>query len=167
MIDLGAGIPAVRTDRAPAVPAPASRRDPGAGRNAGRVHRSAASKGDPRSCGTLAFFLRVATNVCLNRLRWSRRHPEDRDDELLHRIAAEAPDGEGRSSARRLLDRIFRRESESTLAIAVMHYVDRMTLEEVAQESGLSVSGIRKRLRTLRARLPVASEPASQPGVEA
>jgi len=29
-----------------------------------------------------------------------------------------------------------------------------MTLEEVAAESGLSVSGVRKRLRTLRARLP-------------
>lgn len=101
-----------------------------------------------------AFFLRVATNVCLNRLRWHRRHPEDRDDEMLQQIAAQVPDGESRSSARGFLDRIFRRENESTLAIAVMHYVDRMTLEEVAEEVGLSVSGVRKRLRTLRARLP-------------
>jgi len=90
----------------------------------------------------------------LNRLRWARRHPENRDEELLCQIAAEAPDDEARSTARRLLDRIFRREAESTLTIAVMHYVDRMTLEEVAAESGLSVSGVRKRLRTLRARLP-------------
>jgi RNA polymerase sigma-70 factor (ECF subfamily) len=100
------------------------------------------------------FFLRVATNVALNRLRWSRRHPESPDDELLLGIAAGAPDGESRTSARGFLGRIFGREQESTLAIAVMVYVDRMTLEEVAQEIGLSVSGVRKRLRTLRARLP-------------
>ena len=105
-----------------------------------------------------SFFMRVATNVCLNRLRWSRRHPEDRDDELLHQIAAQSPDGEARSSAKRFLNRIFNRESESTLAIAVMHYVDRMTLEEVAEEVGMSVSGVRKRLRTLRERLPAAQE---------
>jgi RNA polymerase sigma-70 factor (ECF subfamily) len=102
-----------------------------------------------------ALFLRIATNVCLDRLRTARRRPEDADDQMLMEIAAQAPDGEARSAARRLLDNIFRRESESTLTIAVMHYVDRMTLEEVAAEIGLSVSGIRKRLRTLRARLPV------------
>ncbi len=34
-----------------------------------------------------------------------------------------------------------------------MHYVDGMTLEEVARESGLSVSGVRKRLRTLKERV--------------
>jgi len=101
-----------------------------------------------------ALFLRMATNVCLDRLRAARRRPENADDQLLLAIAARAPDGESRSAARRLLDQIFRRESESTLTIAVMHYVDRMTLEEVAEDVGLSVSGVRKRLRTLRARLP-------------
>jgi RNA polymerase sigma-70 factor (ECF subfamily) len=114
-----------------------------------------------------ALLLRVATNVCLNRLRMSRRHPEDRDDELLHRIAAAAPDGEARSAARQLVDRIFGREPESTFAIAVMHYVDRMTLEEVAAEVGLSVSGVRKRLRTLRARLEDAPERELSRGAEA
>ena len=37
--------------------------------------------------------------------------------------------------------------------MAVLHYRDGMTLEEVAGEVGLSVSGVRKRLRGLRARL--------------
>ena len=101
-----------------------------------------------------ALFLRMATNVCLDRLRSARRHPEDADDQMLMEIAAQSPDGESRSAARRLLDHIFHREPESTFTIAVMHYVDRMTLEEVAAEVGLSVSGIRKRLRTLRARVP-------------
>jgi RNA polymerase sigma-70 factor (ECF subfamily) len=35
--------------------------------------------------------------------------------------------------------------------MAVLHYVDGMTLEQVARECGLSVSGVRKRLRALRA----------------
>ena len=34
--------------------------------------------------------------------------------------------------------------------MAVLHYVDGLTLEQVAAETGLSVSGVRKRLRKLR-----------------
>jgi RNA polymerase sigma-70 factor (ECF subfamily) len=105
-----------------------------------------------------ALLMRVSTNVYLNKLRTQRRHPEDADDALLMSIAAQTPDDESRTGARGLLGRIFQKESQSTLAIAVMHYVDRMTLEEVAEEIGLSVSGVRKRLRTLRARLPMAAE---------
>jgi RNA polymerase sigma factor (sigma-70 family) len=101
-----------------------------------------------------ALFTRVATNVCLNRLRTLRRRREDACDDLLRDIAAALPDREQQSAARRMLSRIFRDDAESTFDIAVMHYVDRMTLDEVAREVGLSVSGVRKRLRTLRERLP-------------
>ena len=41
----------------------------------------------------------------------------------------------------------------STRSLAFMHLVDGMTLEEVARESRLSVSGVRKRLRGLKGRL--------------
>ena len=37
--------------------------------------------------------------------------------------------------------------------MAVLHYVDGLTLEEVAEETGMSVSGVRKRLRGLRTSL--------------
>ncbi len=37
--------------------------------------------------------------------------------------------------------------------MAVMHWVDGMTHEEVAREFGMSVSGVRKRLRQLQARI--------------
>jgi RNA polymerase sigma-70 factor (ECF subfamily) len=37
--------------------------------------------------------------------------------------------------------------------MAMLHYVDGMTLAEVADEVGMSVSGVRKRLRGLRAQL--------------
>jgi RNA polymerase sigma-70 factor, ECF subfamily len=104
-----------------------------------------------------ALLLRVATNVCLNRLRTRRRHPEDADDERLLEIAGTGANAsEGRSLARDLLARLFRADdplAASTQTIAVMHLIDGLTLEEVAREAGLSVSGVRKRLRTARARL--------------
>ena len=103
-----------------------------------------------------ALLLRMATNVCLNKLRTERRHPEDRDDELLQRIAAVDDDAESSTVARNLLAKLFRAEdplAASTRTIATMHLVDGLTLEEVAREAGLSVSGVRKRLRTLRGRL--------------
>jgi DNA-directed RNA polymerase specialized sigma24 family protein len=71
---------------------------------------------------------------------------------LLLRIAG-SDDGAERISARSVLERVFAGERESTRTIAVMHLVDGMTLEEIASEVNLSVSGVRKRLRTLRARV--------------
>jgi RNA polymerase sigma-70 factor (ECF subfamily) len=94
---------------------------------------------------------RIATNVCLNRIRTRRRRPEDPDDVLLAQIAA--MDEEGPRLARNLLDRLFAREQESTRVIAVLHLLDGLTLEEVAEQVGMSVSGVRKRLRPLRERL--------------
>jgi RNA polymerase sigma-70 factor (ECF subfamily) len=100
--------------------------------------------------------LTTATHVCLNRLRSERRRPEDPDYDLLVRIASLDNDAESMSLARRALDRIFGSEPASTRLIAVLFYVDRLTLEEVAAEVGMSVSGVRKRLRTLKQRLPPA-----------
>jgi RNA polymerase sigma-70 factor (ECF subfamily) len=108
-----------------------------------------------------SLLLKTATNVCLNRLRSQRRHPEDHDDALMMTVAG--VDGgattEGRSLARRLLDRIFGDAPESTALIAVLHHVDGLTLEEVAIEVGMSVSGVRKRLRTIKDKLPIDRRP--------
>ena len=62
-------------------------------------------------------------------------------------------DAESRTLAGRILDRLFAGQPESTRLIAVLHYVDRLTLEEVASEVGMSVSGVRKRLRSLKERM--------------
>jgi len=108
-----------------------------------------------------ALLLRVATNICLNRMRGERRRPEDAhaDDELALRIA-QADDGggdaESRTAARSVLGKLFGSDdplAASTRSLAFMHLVDGMTLEEVARESRLSVSGVRKRLRGLKGRL--------------
>lgn len=91
----------------------------------------------------------IATNVCLNKIRRSKRRPQTSDDEILQTIAGgESPEGE--ALAGHFLDRLFAREPESTRTIAVLHYVDGLTLEETASQVEMSVSGVRKRLRTLR-----------------
>ncbi|MEO0813092.1 MAG: sigma-70 family RNA polymerase sigma factor [Myxococcota bacterium] len=95
---------------------------------------------------------RTATNVCLNMLRSKRRKPESPGEELLLRIATLEND-EKKAEARSILGRLFSKEKESTATIAVLHLVDGLTLEQTANEVGLSVSGVRLRLRQLKARL--------------
>jgi RNA polymerase sigma-70 factor (ECF subfamily) len=101
---------------------------------------------------------RMATNLSLNRIRDRARREELPGDELLQRIASLA-----RLDAPLLLDRLFGRQPESTRTMAVLHHVDGLTLEEVARECGMSVSGVRRRLRLLREALHAMGGPA-QPG---
>ncbi len=93
----------------------------------------------------------VATNICLNILRKENRRAETADDEILLSIAA-ADDPEEQAVSGMFLDQLFSREPASSRVIAVLHHVDGMTLEETAQAVGMSVSGVRKRLRMLRSR---------------
>lgn len=91
---------------------------------------------------------RIATNLCLNRIRAHKRDPGLPGDETLERIARRVD-----LDAPMLLERLFRRHPESTRVMAVMHYLDGMTLDEVARDCRMSVSGVRKRLRGLRGTL--------------
>ncbi len=102
--------------------------------------------------GTSSLLYQMATQVSLNHLRSARRRPQTREEELLQQIAS-AHDWEGQSMAGLALARLLGREPASTRVIATLLYVDRMTLEEVAAEMGMSVSGVRKRLRVLKERL--------------
>lgn len=104
-----------------------------------------------------SLLFRIATNVCLNRIRDRRRHEEVHNEEILHQLA-DMDEPATRFEARSLLDRLFGRQGESTRTIAVLHFVDGMTLEETAKEVGLSVSGVRKRLRKLKASLAEMEE---------
>jgi RNA polymerase sigma factor (sigma-70 family) len=95
-----------------------------------------------------SLLFRIATNLCLNRIRDRRRAPLDEDDRTLARIAVYED-----RDAPLTLARLFRGHPESTRTMAVLHYLDGMTLEQVARECRMSVSGVRKRLRALRASL--------------
>jgi RNA polymerase sigma-70 factor, ECF subfamily len=92
---------------------------------------------------------RIATNLCLNRIRDRRHWPDLVADDQLARIAR-LDDPTAAVHARSILGRLFARHRESTRIIATLHFVDGLTLEEVAEEVGMSVSGVRKRLRALR-----------------
>jgi RNA polymerase sigma-70 factor (ECF subfamily) len=92
-----------------------------------------------------SLLFRIATNVCLNRIRTRKRRPEDGDPELLDQIAGQT-DPAARSAARAALAKLFGNEPDATALIAVLHLHDHMTLEEVAAEVGMSVGGVRKRL---------------------
>ena len=92
---------------------------------------------------------RIATNLCLNRIRDRRRRAATADDEGLERIAS-VEDCESATDARLLLERLFGRQPESSRTIAVLHFVDGLTLAQVAEVVGMSVSGVRRRLRVLR-----------------
>lgn len=96
---------------------------------------------------------RMATNVSLNMIRSEKRRGEVSDGtEVLERLA-HADEGTERFEWRSVLARVLRSEPVSTRYMAVLHYVDGLTLEEVAREVSMSVSGVRKRLRTLRAQV--------------
>lgn len=102
---------------------------------------------DDRALSSLLY--RMATGICLNRIRDGRRRPEVSDDDLVGRIAR-ADDFRGPVFARRLLDTLFAHQAEDTKVIAVLHLLDGYTLAEVAAQVGMSVSGVRLRLRKLR-----------------
>lgn len=100
-------------------------------------------------CSSL--FYTVATTVCLNRIRSDKVRHAPQIDHLLNEIA----DGRGagheeKTDAAMFLDCIFANGREDTRQMAVLHYVDGLTLEETAAQMAMSVSGVRKRLSVLR-----------------
>ncbi len=100
-------------------------------------------------CCPASLLWKIATNLCLNRLRDRRAAPEPVEDATLVRLAR-LEDPEPGVEARFTLRRLFARHQRSTRLIATLHFVDGLTLEQTAREVGLSVSGVRRRLRGLR-----------------
>ena len=111
---------------------------------------------------------RIATNHCLNVIRdnkkfvqhdfGSEEHKEEHEKTSMLHAIANVSDGTDQLIARNMLDKLFRRHPESTRTIAVLHYYDGMTLDEVAEHVNMSVSGVRKRLRQLRSTLQSFAE---------
>ncbi|MFW5808226.1 MAG: RNA polymerase sigma factor [Spirochaetota bacterium] len=91
----------------------------------------------------------IATNICLNIIKSEKRMVNTDVDDILHMVAC-YDQGEDRVIADDYLKRIFREEKPGTKEIAVMFYIDKMKLQEIADVSGLSVSGVRKRISKVR-----------------
>ena len=112
---------------------------------------SAAERLDMQSPSSLLW--NTATRLCLNRIRDKHRRGLDVDSSSLLLNIACVDDEQTDYETKTVLARLFSKEPESSRTIAVLHYVDGMTLEETAKEVGLSVSGVRKRLRGLQAKV--------------
>ena len=91
----------------------------------------------------------MATRLCLNRLRQRRARGVTLDQPVIDALLA-VDDGH-RLEARFSLTRLLGRMPADAATVAVMHWVDGMTLEEVAAAVGLSVSAVRRRLRSVQA----------------
>jgi RNA polymerase sigma-70 factor (ECF subfamily) len=94
---------------------------------------------------------RMATNVCLNMIRSSRTCKAIENENELKEISC-CDDVEQQTLIARMVERIFRDEAESTRTMAVLHFVDGLTLEETAREFNMSAAGVKKRLRQFRRR---------------
>ncbi len=92
---------------------------------------------------------RIATNVCLNVIRTHRRKPTTSVEPLME-VLAGSPSDEDRIVDASVLEQIFSDVKEGTRRAAEMHFLEEATLAETARNIGLSVSGVRKRLRSLR-----------------
>ena len=104
-----------------------------------------------------SLLFRISTNVCLNIIRSQHKFRTFNQGDILAGIALH-DESEDRFIIQDILERIFKREKKSTREIAVMYFVDGMTLREVAEEVGLSLSGVRKRIKELRIRVKQTKE---------
>ena len=96
----------------------------------------------------------IATNTCLNRLRRRKLQGikiEVSEDPQDLSCGSEDPQFE-RVENSMIMDIILQDESESTRAICFMYHGDGMTLREISETMGMSISGVRKRLLAFNAR---------------
>jgi RNA polymerase sigma-70 factor (ECF subfamily) len=90
-----------------------------------------------------AFLLRTATNHCLNVLRASRAAWRDE----LARIGRERTTRGIEPDTRELVRTLLGAASEEAQEVAVLYFVDELTQQEIAAETGRSLPTVRKRLR--------------------
>ncbi len=95
---------------------------------------------------------RIATNVCLNRLRKESKYTISKYLDILQKSSFFEKQ-EGDVSAKKLLEYVLERENESTRRMAIMYFVNGMTIKEIAETMKLSVSGVHKQLEKLRRRI--------------
>jgi RNA polymerase sigma-70 factor (ECF subfamily) len=94
---------------------------------------------------------RIATNTCLNAIKNRKRRQGGGGEQALENLLG-SDDPAGRTLDSCFLGQLFDAAKPGTRFIAETYYLKEATLAETAQEAGLSVSGVRKRLLGLRTR---------------
>jgi RNA polymerase sigma-70 factor (ECF subfamily) len=96
----------------------------------------------------------IATNICLNRIRGKKRRPEVAVD--FEALSLFRDDGRyGEVEARLIMEGILKHETALTRTICFMYHADGMTLKEIGEAVGMSISGVRKRLVSFNARAKI------------
>jgi RNA polymerase sigma-70 factor, ECF subfamily len=96
----------------------------------------------------LTWLSRIATNHCLNVIRDSRGRRAKLDQRKGERPGAGlGPEAHQRLELLDVVKAIMEDMDEDLQRLAVLYYFDEMTQAEIAQEVGLSVPTVRKRLR--------------------
>ena len=98
-----------------------------------------------------ALLYRIATNVCLNRIRNERKHSLNEYLDILHNISF--IESQEENSARNFLGYILVNEKLYPQQIAVLYFVNGMTIKEIAETKNLSISGVHKHLDKLRRKI--------------
>jgi len=94
----------------------------------------------------------MATNVCLNKLRKKKREVLSGFSDDNERFVW-IDEGFEQVEAVVLLEEILKDESEENRIIFFMYHADGMTLKEIGEVVGLSVSGVRKRIGAFKSRV--------------
>ena len=91
---------------------------------------------------------RVTTNICFNRLRDERRRRE-----ILAAACAERDRDESTPESRAIVLQLLGVLPDDVQAVALHHYLDEMTYEEIARRVGVSTRTVGTRLSLFRRRL--------------
>jgi RNA polymerase sigma-70 factor (ECF subfamily) len=94
----------------------------------------------------------MATNVCLNRIRKYKREILQDFSGDSERLFFSDDDGFNQVDAELLLEAVLKDESKTNRVIYYMYFADEMTLKEIGEAVGLSISGVRKRLEAFKKR---------------
>lgn len=97
----------------------------------------------PPQGSTLVWLYRVTTNACYDRLRRQRRDTQQRE------ALRAPPPGEVAADAdqRALLGLVLRRVDPEVCALGLLHHLDGLTQEEIADEVGLSRKTVGRKLQ--------------------
>jgi len=104
-----------------------------------------------------ALLFRIATNICLNRIR-DDRHRNLRNNLNFINNLDYFGNEEDRTTAKILLEFILEKEKGFTRTIAVMYFINGMTIKEISSFTNLSISGVHKNLAKLKGRLKLKGE---------
>lgn len=101
------------------------------------------------ACASL--FYVTATRVCLNKIKSDKLRSGPDFEKVAQFMADDFSETEKEKiDAALAIERIFEKRDHKDSLIATLHFVDGLTLEETAEEIGMSVSGVRKRIRELQ-----------------